>query len=120
MHRQEKIEVGVREFSKRKKDPFGFVFGLCTNLVVLSAAVAVGILGWQGYTWSQTGAWPGVRLFDFLAFLGVDLHGAYYPEAQQDPVQYAQAVLELPATVVLPLAAFLLAALVALLTRHGK
>ena len=41
MHGHEKIEVGVREFSKRKKDPFGFVFGLCTNLVLLSAAMPI-------------------------------------------------------------------------------
>ena len=120
MHRQGKVDVGIREFGKQKKDPFRHVFEIATTLVVLSVAVALGIVGWQGYTWSQTDAWPPVRFFDLLSLLGVDLHSAYYPEKGQEAANYLQLLLDLPAAAVLPACAFLLAAILSLFTRHGK
>lgn len=41
-----------------------FTFGL--YLVLACAAGAIGIVGWQAYTWLRTGSWPSASLNDVL------------------------------------------------------
>ncbi len=120
MRKHGKIEVGIREFKKGKKDRFRYIFELCTTLAVLSVLVALGIFSWQLYTLSTTGAWQAVRLFDALAFVGIDLQGVYFPRETNDLVRYGQLLLELPATLMLPLFTFLLSGIIALFTRSGR
>lgn len=120
MKKHGKIEVGIRGFKKGKKDRFRYIFELCTTLAVLSVLVALGILVWQLYTLSTTGAWQAVRLFDALSFIGIDLQGVYFPRETNDLAKYSQLLLELPATLMLPLLTFILSGLIALFTRNGR
>jgi hypothetical protein len=120
MRKHGKIEVGIRESRKGKKDRFRYIFEFCTTLAVLSVLVALGILVWQLYTLSTTGAWQAVRLFDALSFVGIDLQGVYFPRETTDLARYGQLLLELPATLMLPLLTFLLSGIIALFTRSGR
>jgi len=120
MRKHGKIEVGIRESRKGKKDRFRYIFEFCTTLAVSSVLVALGILGWQLYTLSTTGAWQAVRLFDVLSFIGIDLQSVYFPRETTDLARYGQLLLELPATLMLPLLTFLLSGIIALFTRSGR
>ncbi|HEY6837291.1 MAG TPA: hypothetical protein VI389_00975 [Geobacteraceae bacterium] len=110
-HKHGKIDVGVRESSDTKRRRFKLLRDLGSRLIILSILAAIGILGWQLYTWQQTDVWPPARLADALAFIGFD--PASLPDSTDANgfVIFCRILLDLPASLMVPILTILLVAL---------
>ncbi len=103
MDRKGRVDIGIREFRKGKKERFRFFLQLSAKVVTLSVVVSVAILGWQSYTWTQSAVWPPVSLTDAFAVVGVNLQGLGGTTADSNLAIFGQILLDLPATLMLPL-----------------
>lgn len=65
---------------------------------------AVGILGWQTFTWLRTGTWVPLPLYSALDYLGADLALIYNPSNWYGAAAAARWVLDLPLALCIPAA----------------
>lgn len=110
-HKHGKIDVGVRESTGATKHRFRLLRDLGSRLIMLAIVTAVGILGWQLYTWQQTGTWPAVRLADALAFIRLDPGSLLAGKDESSFVIFCRILLDLPATLMVPFLTILLVAI---------
>lgn len=120
MNQQRKIETGIRQFPKSKKKRPNYLFEAGATLASASGALGAAILLWQLYEWTQTSSWPTVRLFDCLAFAGINLEAIYYPANASGLTDTCQFLLAMPAAVMIPILGFLLFAILSLFSRGHR
>ena len=61
------------------------------------------IIGWQTFTWLESGAWPELPLVTLFKFFEADLSFIYNPSDWYGIAKIAQWVLDLPLSVCIPL-----------------
>jgi hypothetical protein len=103
MHGKKELDVGIREFSQGKKTRSRFFFELSAKAVTLSVVISVAILAWQAYSWTMSSTWPSVRLADALAVVGINPEGMCDIKDAGSLVIFCQIMLDLPASLMMPL-----------------